>query len=142
MPIYEYDCAACHEHIEIRASMTAHPGELTCPSCGSADVRRDYGGIALLRSDRGTNRGPRPGELRPADPRRLTKNVATSYANWTGDGVMREVAQRVDRGAEPDQLHDFVREVKAQREVDAGRGAKVKRGAGRGRSAAGRAGMP
>ncbi len=116
MPIYEYDCDACGEHFEIRASMTAGPGELTCAHCGSADIHRDYGGISVLRAGRGS-REPRPGELRPVDSRKLTKDVANRYANWTGDGVMREVVQRVDRGAEPDQLHDFVREAKAERDA-------------------------
>ena len=116
MPIYEYDCDTCGEHFEIRAAMTARPGERSCTRCGGTDIHRDYGGISVLRSGRTTHE-PRPGELRPVDPRKLTRDVANRYANSTGDSVMREVVQRVEHGAEPDQLHDFVREVKADREA-------------------------
>jgi putative FmdB family regulatory protein len=120
MPIYEYDCEACGRHFEIRASMTARRGPLQCVHCGSDRVRRDYAGIAVPRP-RGGTRGPATGELRIANPRSLTQDVANRYANLTGDGVMREVAERADRGAEPDQLHDFVREVKAERESGKGK---------------------
>jgi len=125
MPLYEYDCDACHDHFEIRASMTAGPGELSCPACGSADVHRDYGGISVLRIDRSASAPRRPGELRPVDPRLLTLDVAKRYDRWTGDAAMGEVAKRVERGAEPDQLHEFVKEVKADRDAKATRPAPL-----------------
>lgn len=126
MPIYEYDCADCGEHFEVAASMTSGRGKVHCASCASERVRRDYGGISVVRHGGGAGRasaadGPAPGQMRVADPRRLATNVATNYANQTGDRVMREVAKRADAGAEPDRLHEFVREVKADRESASGK---------------------
>ena len=126
MPIYEYDCADCGEHFEVVASMSAGRARPRCAKCASERVRRDYGGISVVRHGQGPGRaaasdGPVPGQLRAADPRRLTTNVATNYANQTGDRVMREVAKRADAGAEPDRLHEFVREVKADRESSSGK---------------------
>jgi len=33
VPIYEYQCEACHEHVEAMQKMSAPPLE-TCPRCG------------------------------------------------------------------------------------------------------------
>ncbi len=126
MPIYEYDCADCGNHFEIVRSMSMGAGAARCTGCGSERVRRDYSGIAVLHRGNGqggasSGVGPAPGALREADPRQLTSNVASNYANQTGDRVMREIARQADRGTDPDRLHDLVREVKADRESASGK---------------------
>jgi putative FmdB family regulatory protein len=41
MPIYEYQCQACDERFDkLLRSMSQAPAEVTCPACGSIDVRR------------------------------------------------------------------------------------------------------
>jgi putative FmdB family regulatory protein len=123
MPIYEYDCSGCGERFEIRAGIAEGPGDVICAACGSPDVRRHYGSVAIVGSRRAA---PAPGELRAVDGGDLTRDVARRYAKSTGDRAVTEVARRAEQGAGPGELHDIVREAKADRETRArkGRGAK------------------
>jgi putative FmdB family regulatory protein len=114
MPIYEYDCLACGWRFEISGSIAQGPGDARCPDCDSGEVRRHYGSLAVVHHGRRT---PAPGELRPVDPGRLTGDVARRYAASTKDSAMTEVARRVDAGAGPAELREFVREVKADRQI-------------------------
>ncbi len=119
MPIYEYDCSGCGRRFEIRASAPQSPGELRCPECRSARVRRYYGSVALVSRSRGRTaaeptRDPAPGELRTADAGDLTRNVARRYAAGTADRALKEVARRAERGDGPAELHELVRELKSE----------------------------
>jgi putative FmdB family regulatory protein len=114
MPIYEYDCLECGMRFEIPGSIASGPRDARCPTCASDDVRRHYGSLAVIRHGQ---RAPVPGELRQADPGRLTADVARRYADNTKDSAMTEVARRVDAGQGPAELKDFVREVKADRQI-------------------------
>jgi putative FmdB family regulatory protein len=120
MPIYEYDCQACGERFEIRGSIAQGPLDVRCPECAGRDVRRHYGSVSVVHG-RGGRHTPQPGELRPADPSRLTVDVARRYAAHTGDSAMTEIARRADAGAGPAELHEFVQGVKADRQVGEGK---------------------
>ncbi len=111
MAVYEFDCRACETRFELQAPMAQGVTEPRCTACGSTRVVRRYS--VSTPNLRGA--GPEPGSLRTADPRALTANVAGSYAQQTGDRAIREVAEQARRGADPDRLHEFVREVKEER---------------------------
>ena len=53
MPIYEYQCEACHHHFDkfVRSMLTEV--EVTCPACGSSQVRKGFSTFA----SRGANGG-------------------------------------------------------------------------------------
>jgi len=121
--IYEYDCRACGERFEIRASEPTAAAELTCPVCGEDRISRYYGSVSLvarsreraaLRSTIDAGGDPLGGELRPADPGDLTRNVARSYARAGADSATREISRRAERGDGPAELKEFVRDVKSQ----------------------------
>ena len=114
MPRYEYDCLKCGERFEVSGSISLGPHDARCPKCDSGDVRRHYGSLAVIHHGQRT---PAPGELRPVDPGRLTANVARGYAASMKDSAMTEVARRVDAGAGPAELREFVRDVKADRQI-------------------------
>lgn len=121
MPVYEYDCAACRDRFEIRASEPALPRDLSCPACGAVRISRYYGSVSLVaRSrERAASRptpGSATGELRAADPGDLTRDVARRYARAGADSATREVARRAERGDGPAELKEFVRDVKSQLE--------------------------
>jgi putative FmdB family regulatory protein len=118
MPLYEYDCLACGERFEIAGSVRQEDRKARCPNCDGDDVRRHYGSVAVLHHGHRTSA---PGELRPADPARLTGDVARRYASSTGDSAMSEVARQVDAGAGPAELQEFVRGVKAERHTHDGK---------------------
>lgn len=41
MPIHEYQCQACDERFDkLLRSMSQDPAGVTCPACGSTDLRR------------------------------------------------------------------------------------------------------
>jgi putative FmdB family regulatory protein len=122
MPIYEFDCAACGERIEVRASIAAGPGEVNCPECGSPDLRRYWGSVMILGAHAGAPAArtsapavPEPGALRAVDGGDLTRNVARQYAKGTGDRAVAEVSRLAEAGAGPAELHDVVREAKSDR---------------------------
>ena len=118
MPLYEYDCLACGERFEISGSLGQERRDIRCPNCDDDEVRRHYGSIAFLHPGRRT---PGQGELRPADPARLTGDVARRYASGTGDTAITEVARKIDAGAGPAELQEFVRGVKAERHTPDGK---------------------
>ena len=124
MPIYEYDCTACGARVEIKASLDAGPVDVTCTECDSPEIRRHWGSVAIVAGRRAT--GPSTGELRPVDAGDLTRNVAQRYAKGTGDSAVAEVARRAEQGAGPAELHDIVREAKADRETRARKGGTSK----------------
>jgi putative FmdB family regulatory protein len=53
MPIYEYQCEACHHCFDkfVRSMLTEI--EVTCPACGSSQVRKGFSTFA----SRGSNGG-------------------------------------------------------------------------------------
>lgn len=121
MPIYEYDCAACGDRFEIRASEPARPGDLSCPACGAGRISRYFGSVSLVARSReraASRAGPDPaaGGLRTADPGDLTRDVARRYAGTGADSATREVSRRAERGDGPAELKEFIRDVKSQRE--------------------------
>jgi putative FmdB family regulatory protein len=114
MPIYEYDCSACGERTEITASIAADPAAVTCSACGSREVRRHYGAVAIVGSRRAA---PAPGELRAVDPGDMTRDLARRYARSTGDPAIAEISRRAEHGAGPDEVQEIVKEAKADRET-------------------------
>jgi putative regulatory protein, FmdB family len=124
MPTYEYDCSDCGERFEIRASIADERArDIRCTECDSPGVRRHYGAVAIVGNRRA---GPAPGELRQTDAGDLTRDVARRYGKDTGDGAMKEIARRAERGDGPAELHELVREVKADREHQANKRGSVK----------------
>ncbi len=128
MPLYEYDCSACGARFDVRGSVATGPEEARCPECRSGDVRRHYGSVAVLAHGRrasgargGQSPDPAAGGLRVANAERLTRDVAARYAAGTQDTAVREVARRLDAGSGPAELHEFVSEVKAERETGRGK---------------------
>jgi putative FmdB family regulatory protein len=48
MPIYEFECEACHEEFEDLVSSLGRIGEVECPKCGSGKVQRLQSGFATI----------------------------------------------------------------------------------------------
>ena len=124
MPTYEYDCSACGARVEVKGSLDTGPVDVACTECGSADLRRHWGSVAIVAGRRPA--APSTGELRPVDGGDLTRDVAQRYAKSTGDAAVAEVARRAEQGAGPAELHDIVREAKADRETRARKGGTSK----------------
>lgn len=40
MPICEYKCQICHQHFEFQAAETDKTSEISCPKCGSTEVKK------------------------------------------------------------------------------------------------------
>jgi putative FmdB family regulatory protein len=119
MPIYEYDCDACGERTEVSASMAADPAAVSCSACGSREVRRHYGSVAIVT---GRPAGPAPGELRRVDGGDMTRDLARRYARNTKDPAIVEISRRAERGAGPDELQQIVKEAKEDRATRARKG--------------------
>ncbi|OGN81153.1 MAG: hypothetical protein A2X23_06695 [Chloroflexi bacterium GWC2_73_18] len=114
MPIHEYDCAACGERIEVWTRRLDETPAVRCARCGSERMTRRISAPAVLRGGPAPGT-PAPGELRAADGRALTRDVAARYAERTGDAAIREVAREAERGTEPAKLQELVRGVKEER---------------------------
>jgi len=56
LPIYEYECPACHEKYELRRSLIDNDSDVSCPKCGVKNQRRLFSLVA--KSNTG---GCRPG---------------------------------------------------------------------------------
>jgi putative FmdB family regulatory protein len=67
MPIYEYRCQACQSKFErYFGAMSVVDDEISCPECGSSDVRRMISATAVHLGDGGGS-GLRGEEEAPAE---------------------------------------------------------------------------
>src|SRR5262245_53128602 len=51
MPIYEYLCPTCNGRFQKLVQGFSDPAGLTCPRCGSGEVRRAISRVAVLKSE-------------------------------------------------------------------------------------------
>lgn len=52
MPVYEYRCHACGRRARLRMTFAEYDqAQPVCPQCGSADLRRRVGRVAISRSE-------------------------------------------------------------------------------------------
>ncbi len=55
MPIYEYECEDCGTRFDKLVRGFSAPAEVTCPECGSAEVRKAFSTFASLGSRSSTS---------------------------------------------------------------------------------------
>ena len=68
MPIYEYQCRTCDERFDkLLRSMSQAPAEVSCPACGSTDVRRLIS-APIVHSGRESGAGAEVEEAPPPKP--------------------------------------------------------------------------
>jgi putative FmdB family regulatory protein len=55
MPLYEYRCERCDERFERLVSLRAEHPPVTCPHCGTTDIRKQVSTFATTVSRQTTN---------------------------------------------------------------------------------------
>ncbi|MBN1318684.1 MAG: zinc ribbon domain-containing protein [Anaerolineales bacterium] len=65
MPIYEYSCQECETRFDKFVRSMSAEDEVTCPSCGSKQVRRGFSTFAS-RGDSGFSVNPAPSNCAPS----------------------------------------------------------------------------
>ncbi|HXX79889.1 MAG TPA: zinc ribbon domain-containing protein [Ktedonobacteraceae bacterium] len=55
MPMYEYRCLRCEERFEQLVPLRAEHPPVTCPHCGTQEVRKLLSTFASIGSDRSSN---------------------------------------------------------------------------------------
>lgn len=91
MPIYEYECTQCNGHFQRLVSGFRAPDNLTCPRCGTPDVRKAISRFAFMQSEEA-----RLESL--ADPSALAgldENDPASIARWAKK-MGKEMGEEMD----------------------------------------------
>ena len=57
MPLYEYRCASCDDRFEEFRSFSDADHGVSCPACGSEDVKRQLAAFATSTSSASGSRG-------------------------------------------------------------------------------------
>lgn len=110
MPIYEYLCLACSRRIRISLSYAEYDRhEATCPHCGSSDLRRRLGRVAIARSESSrldtlmTDDSLAGMEDDPRAMGRFMREMSREMGEDLGD-EFEEVAGRLEKGESPESI--------------------------------------
>lgn len=113
MPVYDFHCEACQKNIAIHySSFQAYETaeNHVCPRCGSENVRRRIGRVALGRSNDDRLDGIADeallGQIDENDPRtlgRFMKKMSQEMGEEMGDDF-NEVVDRLEKGQQPEQI--------------------------------------
>lgn len=126
MPIYEYRCQDCRKRVSVFLRSFSEMVTPVCDRCGSANVRRLFSRVAVLRSEES-----RLEDL--ADPSNLAgldENDPRSIARWMrkmsdsmGEDLGDEFGEMVDRleaGESPEEIEKSMPELGGTGEGDFG----------------------
>lgn len=110
MPVYEFFCMGCKRRVRLRMSYSEYDQtEPICPQCGSADMKRRLGRIAIARAE-----SSRLDNLMSdsslagleEDPRAMghfMREMSREMGEDLGD-EFEEVASRLEKGESPESI--------------------------------------
>jgi len=95
VPIYEYECQACHRRLSLLVRSMSQQASPRCPGCGSAELSRLMSRFATLKSeDDRLEAAADPsqfGDLDESDPRSIAK-----FVKRMGDEVGEDLGPDLD----------------------------------------------
>lgn len=110
MPIYEYICRACGRRPRLFLSYAEYDRAApACPHCGSADLKRRVGRVAVTRSEGASRDDLMSGDSLEGledDPRamgRFMRQMSREMGEEMGD-EFDEVAGRLESGESPESI--------------------------------------
>jgi putative FmdB family regulatory protein len=119
MPNYEYRCEDCQRRFEVFLSYTEYGKRaVSCPHCGSANVRRRIGQIRIAYSEESRLENlADPDQLAgiEEDPRALGR-MMRQMSSQLGEDMgpeFDEVVDRLESGQSPDQIEEQLPELGA-----------------------------
>lgn len=134
MPIYQYECAACQDRVDVFVRSRAAAGDAVCPQCGGAEMTRVMSQFARARSagarldsiDFNQEMG-RTGSGDERDFARWARRMGKQYDEELGSDF-GQLAERAEAGDDPtervDPGHTLRHRLSRRRgEIDAGDGA-------------------
>ena len=113
MPVYEFHCQACNRYARLTYSFSEYDEATpTCPHCGSAEMKRRIGRVALGRSEEAAmdsmlDESALAG-LDAEDPRelgRFMRKMSREMGEDLGD-EFGEVVDRLEKGQSPEQIEE------------------------------------
>ncbi len=112
MPVYEYICQACRRRVRIRLSYAEYDrARPRCPHCGSAEMRRSVGRVAVARSEESRLDTLMSDESLAGledDPRAMgqfMRRMSREMGEDLGD-ELEEVADRLEKGESPEAIEE------------------------------------
>lgn len=110
MPVYEYTCQSCRRRARIHLSYAEYDQAAPrCPHCGSVELKRRVGRVAVARSEDSRLDSLMSDESLAGledDPRamgRLMRQMGREMGEELGD-EMQEVAGRLEKGESPESI--------------------------------------
>jgi len=113
MPIYEYYCIDCRQHLSLfyRTVTAAAEAEPSCPTCGGVQLRRLVSRVAVLRSEEArldalVDPSMFSG-LDEEDPRalgRMMRQMSNEMGEEMDDSEFNEVIDRLESGQPPEDI--------------------------------------
>jgi len=120
MPVYEYACKSCGEHVEVAQSFKDDP-LTTCPACGGA-LRKVFGSIGIAFKGSGfyrtDSRAPAKTSSRDKDQSSAKVDSSAGKGDGKGDGKTTESKGDSKTGSKNDS--------KSSSSSDSGGGSKSK----------------
>lgn len=114
MPIYEYRCQSCRRRVSLLFRSASSAVEPSCPRCGSADLKRLFSRVAVLKSeDTRLESLADPstfGDLDESDPRSMARFMRR-LSSETGEDLgeeFDEVVDRLEAGESPESIEESV----------------------------------
>jgi len=113
MPIYEYNCIDCRQHVSLffRTVTAAAETVPSCPHCGSVHLHRLISRVAALRSEEARLDALADpsmfADLDQEDPRamgRMMRQLSNEMGDEMDDPEFNEVIDRLESGQAPEDI--------------------------------------
>jgi len=117
MPIYEYYCADCEQQVDIffRRFSDVEKIEKICPSCGSQNLTKRIGQVAVLFGalEPQTQTAPSKKNDNPGELARLMREASDKSGKDFGQ-EFQEVVHRLEKGENPKHIERTLRKRAGQ----------------------------
>jgi putative FmdB family regulatory protein len=120
MPIYEYFCDNCQEHVNLffRSFAEVETKEIVCPSCGGTNFSRSISKVAVVRAQTGSQgTQAASGSLSnsdKSDPQALARSMRQAGQGKDFGAEFKEVAGRLEAGEKPASVEKSLRRRSGQ----------------------------
>lgn len=115
MPIYEYYCGDCEQQVDIffRRFSDVEKTEKICPNCGSQNLTKQIGRVAVLSGARESQTVASKKNDSPTELARLMREASNKSGQDFGS-EFQEVAHRLEKGENPKHIEKTLRKRAGQ----------------------------
>lgn len=121
MPIYEYNCNDCQDHVSLffRTFAEVETRSVTCPQCGGSRLERVISKVAVVQAGNTSPANATASTSQPAadqsDPKSLARSMREAGQGKDFGREFKEVTTRLESGEKPASIETSLRKRAGQK---------------------------